>query len=350
MKVLVAMDKFKGSLTALEACRAVERGLKVVLPEAEVALCGIADGGEGTVDALGGERVSCCVLDAQGRSITAHYAWLEGEVAVMEMSAASGLALVSDLPLQPETASTFGTGQMMLHAMERGAKRLVIGIGGSATNDGGRGMAEALGFCFEEGRISASERVFPPIDVACDVDNPLLGSRGATAVYGPQKGVKDVTVFEQRLVELEAMVRRDLDADVASVPGAGAAGGLGFGLMAFCGARLVSGFDLVAEVIGLREKMVGVDMVVTGEGRLDEQSLMGKGPAGVAGMAKEHGARVMGVAGSIRAREALAVCFDLLIQSKPEEMALEEAMKRGAALVEESVVRHGAAIRELVTQ
>lgn len=337
MKILVAMDKFKGSLTAMEACQAVARGLYQIVPDAEVVLCGIADGGEGTIDALGGEKIHCEVLDAQGRPRMATYAWLPGDVAVMEMSAASGLALVADLPLNPRTASTYGTGMMMKHAMLRGAQRIIIGIGGSATNDGGQGMAEALGYRFENQRIQRTQISFPQILVACDVDNPLLGPRGATAVYGPQKGITNVPEFEERLRLLDVAVQRDLGLDIGNLPGAGAAGGLGFGLMAFCGARLVPGFDLVADVIGLRDKMQGASLVITGEGCLDEQSLMGKGPVGVARMAQAAGAKVMGVAGSVQDAEALAKVFDLLIATKPAGMALEAAMQRGAELVEAAV-------------
>ncbi|MBL9113868.1 MAG: glycerate kinase [Verrucomicrobiaceae bacterium] len=341
MNILVAMDKFKGSMTALVAGHAVECSLRKVVPQASVRVIGIADGGEGTVEALGGEKVSCQVLDAQGREITASYAWLPNDVAVMEMSAASGLALVSDLPLNPEMASTYGTGQLILHASQRGAKRIIIGIGGSATNDGGRGMAEALGFRFEGKAVTPPLSLhLPPIDVACDVDNPLLGPRGATSVYGPQKGVIDIATFESRMSQFARMVAEHLGHDLSEVPGAGAAGGLGFGLMAFCGAKLLSGFDLVADVIGLQELVRSANVVITGEGRLDEQSLMGKGPAGVAKMAKAAGARVMGIAGSIQAADKLSVLFDHLLQIKPESMPVAEAMALGPKLIEQAMAEN----------
>lgn len=361
MKVLIAMDKFKGSASAKEAGEAVARALHRLQPGWEITVCGIADGGEGTaaalVDATGGGWLEAPVHDAQHRPITARYGWLPGSVAVMEMSAASGLSLVADLPLDPLRASTFGTGEMMRHAIGQGARKILIGIGGSATNDGGIGMAQALGFQFDDANglpvtdlPAQCERIakirpptgsFPEIIVACDVDNPLLGPRGASAVYGPQKGVEDIAFFERRLEHLAALARRDLGADVAEVPGSGAAGGLGFGLLAFCSARLMPGFDLVAEALQLETLISRTELLITGEGRLDSQSLCGKGPVGVARMARRHGAKVIGIAGTIQDRQALASDFDLLIQTKPETMPLEEAIRRGATLIEESVAHHG---------
>lgn len=361
MKVLIAMDKFKGSASAKEAGEAVARALHRLQPGWEITVCGIADGGEGTaaalVDATEGGWLEAPVHDAQHRPITARYGWLPGSVAVMEMSAASGLSLVADLPLDPLRASTFGTGEMMRHAIGQGARKILIGIGGSATNDGGIGMAQALGFQFDDAnglpvtdlpaqyeriaKIRPPTGSLPEIIVACDVDNPLLGPRGASAVYGPQKGVEDIAFFERRLEHLAALARRDLGADVAEVPGSGAAGGLGFGLLAFCSARLMPGFDLVAEALQLETLISRTELLITGEGRLDSQSLCGKGPVGVARMARRHGVKVIGIAGTIQDRQALASDFDLLIQTKPETMPLEEAIRRGATLIEESVAHHG---------
>jgi glycerate kinase len=252
------------------------------------------------------------------------------------------------------------------YAAAKGAKRVRIGIGGSATNEGGIGLAQALGFRFlnERGEEVANlperfEEVvrierplvalnWPEVEVACDVDNPLLGERGATRVYGRQKGVTAATeaLFEARLEKLAAMVQRDLGVDPREVPGAGAAGGLGFGLMAFCGARLVGGFDLVAEVVGLRERVSKVDVVITGEGRMDAQTLCGKGPVGVARMARGMGKRVVGIAGGVEQGVGLEAEFDLLVATKPEAMPLAEAMARGAGLIEETVVRLADVLRE----
>ena len=329
-KILIAMDKFKGSLTATQAGEAVRRGLQRGGLAVDCDVCPIADGGEGTtealVTALGGEWVEAQVHDALDTPAVACYGFISAKAeAVMEMSAASGLAMVGYAPQNPALASTRGTGELMLDAIRRGAKRIVIGIGGSATNDGGMGMAAALGFEFLD---AAGQRVealpsewarvveirrphsdFPEVLVACDVDNPLLGERGATRVYGQQKGVTDFVFHEQRLTELASMIARDLGCDHRDVPGAGAAGGLGFGLMSFCGARLVSGFELVAEVTELQRRMEGASLVITGEGRVDAQTLFGKGPAGVAAMARAGGIPCVAVAGLVEDSEALQQCF-----------------------------------------
>ena len=371
MRILVALDKFKGSLTAAEAGEAVLRGLMRLGLDAEIDICPIADGGEGTTDAvvtaLGGRMECLHTQDAQGREIDAAYGLLtlqEGAVAVMEMSATAGLVQVSDLPLQPHSASTRGTGEMMQHAAARGVSRIIIGIGGSATNDGGIGMGQALGFEFldSEGvpvhnlpaefeRVQ-SIRHAPPFPcevlVACDVKNPLLGERGATRVYGPQKGVQDLDFCEARLTALADLVKRDLGLDARDEPGAGAAGGLGFGLMSFAGARLVPGFEWIADLIGLRRRIAEADLVITGEGRLDGQSLEGKGPVGVAQWARAAGKRVIGLAGGIDSTPALEATFDLLLQCKPESMTVPEAMAQGARLVEEKVVESSDLIRELI--
>ncbi|MDB6139141.1 MAG: hypothetical protein JWO94_2213 [Verrucomicrobiaceae bacterium] len=363
MKILTAMDKFKGSLTATQAGEAVARGL-YPLP---CDLCPIADGGEGTCEAIvtatGGRWQEIQVTDAIGRPVTARYGLCPNGDAVMEMSAASGLAQVADRPLTPHLASTHGTGTMIRDAIERGARRIIIGIGGSATNDGGMGMAKALGHRFLDGqgnevirlpedfenvvRVERGILEIPEILVACDVDNPLLGERGATRVYGAQKGVTDMPFFEARLQRLADLIQRDLGTDYRAVPGVGAAGGLGFGLMSFCHAKLVSGFDLIAEVTGLEARMNDATLVVTGEGRVDSQTLFGKGPAGVADMARRHGLAVIAIAGAVEDSEAVRSRFDEAYAIKPLAMPLAEAMRRGAELIEETVVRHAGRFREL---
>lgn len=352
MRILIASDKFKGSLPASRVAEIIARMLSTHIPDAECDLCPIADGGEGTteamISALGGEWITVDTVDACGRPLQARYG-SAGDEAILEMSAASGLALVKDLPPAPATASTWGTGLMMRHAIARGARRLVIGIGGSATNDGGLGMAAALGHVFidDEGgpvpplmtAVPRISRILPPavfdakVLVACDVDNPLLGEKGATRVYGPQKGVRDLVWFEQRLAHLADLVARDLGRDPRNVPGAGAAGGLGFGLMAFCAAELVSGFDLVAAQVGLQERIAQADLVITGEGRLDAQTLHGKGPAGVAQMARRAGRPVAAFAGSIQDTPALRAHFDLAHAIKPPAMPLAEAIQRAEELL-----------------
>lgn len=248
-------------------------------------------------------------------------------------------------------------------ALQKGARRILIGIGGSATNDGGLGVALAMGYKFKKGgqafsptleTILEAERIDKPpslpsfeLIVACDVDNPLLGPRGATRVYGPQKGVRDFIWFERRLEHLADLACRDLGVDPRDAPGAGAAGGLGFGLMAFLGGRLVSGFEMVASQIGLEARIAGADLVITGEGRLDEQSLQGKGPVGVARLARRLGKKVVGVAGSVDDSAALRAQFDLLIPIKPPAMPLDEAMRRTGELIESAVNAHAAPLRAL---
>jgi glycerate kinase len=368
MRILIANDKFKGSLPAEKAAFHLKNSLDRLFPGSVFDLCPIADGGEGTAlamtTALAGEWVSKKTCDAHGRPILAPFGWVPGSAsAIMEMSAASGLAIVQDIELNPLTASTLGTGILLQSALRRGAKRILIGIGGSATNDGGLGVALALGYQFKrhgqdfsptlETILEADQVVRPAtlpsceLIVACDVDNPLLGPRGATRVYGPQKGVRDFAWFEQRLEHLADLARRDLGADPRDVPGAGAAGGLGFGLMAFLGGRLVSGFDMVAAQVGLEARVAAADLVITGEGRLDEQSLQGKGPVGVARLARLAGKKIVGVAGSVDDSAGLRAQFDLLIGIKPATMPLDEAMRRTGELLESAVAAHAAPLRAL---
>lgn len=371
MRILIAIDKFKGSMPAATAAKAIETALQQGIPDIHCDPCPIADGGEGTAEAVitaqNGEWCDIATFDAQSRPVTARYGLIRtGDhlEAVMEMSAASGLALISDLPLNPATASTYGTGLMLQDAITRRAKRIIIGIGGSATNDAGIGMAAALGYRFLDGagkpltpliqnmdrlaKIERSETRTPSeILVACDVNNPLLGTHGCTRVYGPQKGVVDFEFFESRLKHLADIAKRDLGVDHRDVPGAGAAGGLGFGLMTFCEARLTSGFDLIAEMIHLRDRIAAADLVITGEGRLDTQTLHGKGPMGVAVMARTMKKPVAAFAGAIESEDQLRTQFDLLCAIKPHAMPLAEAMQRGPALLETTVLHQASALRAL---
>jgi glycerate kinase len=368
MRILIANDKFKGSLPAEKAGFHIKNSLGTVFPGAEFDLCPIADGGEGTAmamtTALAGEWIEAQTQDAHGRPVQAPFGWVPGSAtAIMEMSSASGLAMVQDIELNPFKASTLGTGVLIDSALRKGARRILIGIGGSATNDGGLGVALALGYKFKKAgqpfaptleTLLEAEQIEKPatlpsceLIVACDVDNPLLGPRGATRVYGPQKGVRDFAWFEQRLGHLADLARRDLGVDPRDVPGAGAAGGLGFGLMAFLGGRLVSGFDMVASQIDLEARVASADLVITGEGRLDEQSLQGKGPVGVARLARRLGRKIVGVAGSVDDSPGLRAQFDLLIGIKPASMPLDEAMRRTGELIESAVRAHAAPLRAL---
>jgi len=322
-RVVIAPQSFKGSADAVAVASAIARGIRRVWPRAQCVELPLADGGEGTalalVRATRGEMRQARVHDPLGREIDAQWGVLgDGTTAVLEMAAASGLPLLQEEERDPRVTSTRGTGELILAAAASGAQRIVIGIGGSATNDGGAGMARAFGYRFfdaagqdlPEGGVALAglariegqtdpRLVRPAIDVACDVRNPLLGPEGATAVYGPQKGA---TPEIQR--QLEAALTRYADVveafvgrDVRSVPGAGAAGGLGAGLIAFLDARLVSGSALVLDAVSFDKRLVGADLVVTGEGRIDGQSVYGKLTHAVTIAAKRRGVPVVAVAG-----------------------------------------------------
>jgi glycerate kinase len=324
-RVVIAPQSFKGSADAVAVASAIARGIRRVWPRANCIELPLADGGEGTtlalVRATAGELRTARVHDPLGREIDAHWGVLGDSVtAVLEMAAASGLPLLRDDERDPRITSTRGTGELILAAAASGAQRIVIGIGGSATNDGGAGMARAFGYRFidSDGRDLAEggaalarlariegqtdpRLVRPAIDVACDVRNPLLGPEGATAVYGPQKGATPEIQqeLEAALTRYADIVERFVGRDVRSVPGAGAAGGLGAGLIAFLDARLVSGAALVLDAVHFDRSLVGADLVVTGEGRIDGQSVYGKLTHAVTVAAKRRGVPVVAVAGII---------------------------------------------------
>ena len=347
MRNLIAPDKFKGSLDARRVAENLAIGLRDVLPEAVIELLPIADGGEGTVTAIheaaGGEWITCPAHDALGRRLDARYSWLaDRSTAVMEMSEAAGLWRIGQGERDLLAANTYGVGQMISDAIDRKAEEIVIGLGGSATNDGGVGMALALGFrLLKDGdelrSIVRPERTFPKITAAVDVRNPLLGSRGATRTFGPQKGgtPEQLELLEQRLERLAEVVARDLGCDFRDVPGAGAAGGLGFGLMSFCGAELKSGFDVVSEFTGLPEAIRQSDVVITGEGRLDEQTLEGKAPSGVARLAREAGKRVFAIAGSASESPTVRALFEGVLVLAQPPITSDESKARAAELLQE---------------
>ena len=316
VRVLVAPDKFKGTLTAPEAAEAIARGWRRGDPSSEIEIIPMADGGEGTLDALvsalQGERFRERVAGPLDEPVDAEFAIVqvpEGPTGVVEMARASGLELVPHARRDPRRTTTRGTGELVLAACRRGARRMLVCIGGSATNDAGAGMAQALGVRLldQEGRqlrsggaallelaridVTRIDQVVRDVEfiAATDVDNPLVGPRGASAVYGPQKGASpdDVRLLDEALRHFAAVVYRDLGVDLRDMPGGGAAGGLGAGLVAFLGARLRSGVDVVMEAVRLRDRLEGVDLVITGEGAFDEQSLHGKAPAGVLRAADE---------------------------------------------------------------
>jgi glycerate kinase len=333
-------------------------------PQAAVEIHPIADGGEGFAASLeiplGGRWLEAPAHDALGRPVRARYLMADaadGPLAVIEMAEASGMWRIRPEERDILRASTFGTGEMMRHAIEQcGARRLVIGLGGSATNDGGAGMAAALGVRFLDAhdrplrtspawlldklaRIDLSERMpLPPVTAACDVDSPLLGNQGATRVFGPQKGADAASIPMLENV-LETIARLSGGMETAGTPGAGAAGGLGFGLMRFAGARLESGFGLLASLTGLEERVAAADLVVTGEGSLDAQSLSGKGPVAIARMARRHGRPVIAFCGRTDAAARGCGLFDSITELAASGLPADQLMSRTAELLEGAALR-----------
>lgn len=368
MRVVVAPDSFKGSASALAVAQAMARGVRAVFPDAEVSQVPIADGGEGTVEALvvatGGTLREATVTGPLGEPVAARWGVLgDGATAVVEMAAASGLPLVPRERRDPRLTTTRGTGELMRAALDAGLRKLVVGIGGSATNDGGTGMARALGARFlgpdgaelPEGgaalarldridlsgldpRLAGAELL-----VACDVANPLTGPRGASAVYGPQKGATPEMVREldAALGRFAERARAATGRDVAGLPGAGAAGGLGAGLLFFTPARLRPGVEIVLEATGFEQRVRDADLVLTGEGRTDFQTAMGKAPVGVAAVARRHGVPVICLSGGLGdgADEVLARGIDALASIVPGPMSLEECVARGPELIEAAAAR-----------
>jgi glycerate kinase len=362
MRIVVAPDSFKGSLTALEVAHAIKAGVKRFVPEAEVDEVPMADGGEGTVqalvDATGGQMITQEVCDPLGNRIQANFGILgDGNTSVIEMAAASGLPLVPEGKRNPMLTTTFGTGELIRAALDRGCRKLIVGIGGSATVDGGAGMAQALGARLlgkdgnEVPRGGGGLEHLDLIDVsqldariaeaatvvACDVDNPLVGPRGGPEVYGPQKGATPEMVkkLDRYLDRYADIIKRDLDIDVKEEPGAGAAGGLGAGLMAFLNAELRSGIDIVIEASELEGHLRDADLVITGEGKIDGQTIYGKTPIGVAKAAKKYGIPVIGIGGGISDDASVVYDngIDALMSIISYPMSLESAMKQAYDLV-----------------
>ena len=374
MKILVAPDKFKGTLNAGEVAQNIAKGLLDIVPDAQIELVPMADGGEGTAEAIceagGCSWLVCKAHDPLGREIDVRYGWIDQEkLAVMEMSEAAGMRRLSQSERDPIHATTFGVGEMILDATKRGAKEIIIGLGGSATNDGGFGMARALGYRFfsdaKELRgaitdlhnltriefpvvagVSPSNSKMQParfplqlkIVAAVDVKNPLLGENGATRVFGPQKGASksDLDNLEHALTRLADIVTTGFGFDYRDQAGAGAAGGLGFGLLTFCRATIRPGFEVVAEAVGLEAKMKNVDLVITGEGSLDRQTLEGKTPAGVAALARKLHKPVFAIVGRASADPEPRQLFDGVYQNVRPGVSQQENMKRAAELLREN--------------
>lgn len=362
MKIVIAPDSFKESLSAPEVCNAIEAGIRSFFHEAEIVNIPLADGGEGTVETLvaatSGVIHKVVVTGPRGIPIPSFFGILgDGKTAVIEMASASGLPLVPNDQRNPLITTTFGTGQLIKHALDEGCRDFIIGLGGSATNDGGVGMAQALGGAFLAkdrrqigfggGALRDIERIDlsgldPRIKegnfwVACDVTNPLCGETGAAAIFGPQKGATPemILTLDENLCHLAELIKRDLGMDVANVPGAGAAGGLGAGLIAFCGAKLQKGIDIIINTIKLKERIRGANIVITGEGQMDFQTCNGKTAYGVAMAAREQGIPVIAIVGAMGngAEKMFDFGIDSIFAIANRPMSSDESMANTAALL-----------------
>ena len=368
VKVVIAPQGFKGSLSALQVAEAISRGVEKAMPDVETIIVPMADGGEGTIQAIvnaaGGEIVSVDVTDPIGRRITAGWARLsDGITAVIEMASASGLQLVPEKMRDPLITSTYGTGELILDALNKGCRKFIIGIGGSATNDGGAGMAQALGINLIDKRGAslalggAALIELEDIDtagmdlrlaecdiiLASDVTNPLCGPDGASLTYGPQKGATSEMTGEldRALEHYAAVIRRELGIDVENKPGAGAAGGLGAGMMAFINARMVPGIDIVIEATGLAGKMGGASLVYTGEGRIDAQTSYGKTAVGVARKASQFGLTVIAIAGEIGSGYSAVYQegVDAVFSIAPGPIGYERCLRKAEELISDVAER-----------
>ncbi|WP_110916218.1 glycerate kinase [Klebsiella aerogenes] len=375
MKIVIAPDSYKESLSALDVATAIETGFREIYPHAEYVKVPVADGGEGTVEAMvaatQGHIVQVSVTGPLGEPVNAFYG-LSGDMrcAYIEMAAASGLESVPPTRRNPLLTTSWGTGELIRHALDAGVSQIIIGIGGSATNDGGAGMAQALGAKL----LSAGQQQIAPgggaletlaridlseldprladcrIDVACDVTNPLTGPQGASAVFGPQKGATAAMIerLDRGLQHFAQIIDRDLDIDVLSLEGGGSAGGIGAALYAFCGANLRPGIEIVTDALGLADLVADADLVITGEGRIDSQTIHGKVPVGVAKVAKRFNVPVIGIAGSLTAdvgvvhQHGLDAVFSVLYSV----CTLDEALANAAANVR-MTARNVAAVLEM---
>ena len=355
MKVVVAIDSLKGSLSSIEAGMAIRDGVLAAKSDAEVIVKPLADGGEGTTDALiegmNGKRIDLTVTGPMGTPVNAYYGYLaDSRTAVMEMASAAGITLVPAAEKNPLLATSFGVGEVMNDALQKGCRNFIIGIGGSATNDGGIGMLKALGVRFldengedagEGGQALAKVTQIDVsglnpllkechIQVACDVNNPLCGENGSTYVYGPQKGVTEdmKKPLDEDMAHFAMVTSETLGNDYHDTPGAGAAGGLGFAFLSYIGATLTPGIELILDAVRLEQELPNADIVVTGEGCLDFQTAMGKAPVGVARLAKKYHAKVIAFAGSVT-KEASACNkegIDAFFPILRSVCTLEEAM------------------------
>lgn len=360
MKIIIAIDSFKGSLTSTEAGQAAREGVQQAYPDAETDIIPIADGGEGMLDVMlnttGGKKQTvvahnpCMELIETSYGISA-----DGTTAFIEMAAISGLPLIGEEQRNPMRTTTYGTGELIRDALEKGCTRFIIGIGGSATNDAGTGMLQALGFRFLDQKRNVlgtggeilgktvhicTQRVHKSLKnahfiVACDVQNPFYGPNGAVHIYARQKGADNamIAALDEGMRSFAEAIRRTTGKDIAHVPGSGAAGGMGGGMMAFLDAELKSGADLLLEVSRFEERIADADLIITGEGRIDRQSLMGKIPGKILEAGKRKGVPVIAIAGCVEDEERLLEAgFHGVYATKPEDMPLEEAMKKKVAM------------------
>ena len=365
MKIVIAPDSFKESMTAKEVCEAIEKGMKIALPNAEFIKVPMADGGEGTtqslVDATEGKMYFVETTGPLGEKVKSKFGILgNGEIAVLEMASTSGLELVPREKRNPMITTTYGTGELIKKAMDMGAKTILIGIGGSATNDGGAGMIQALGgklldengkqISFGGGELSKIKKIdLSELDsriknikfiAACDVQNPLTGETGAANVFGRQKGATEemIKILDNNLKHYAELIRQDVKVDVENIPGAGAAGGLGAGLMAFLNAELRKGIDIVVEYSKLEEKIKGADFVITGEGSIDSQTRFGKTPYGVVSVAKKYGVPNITLAGNVSKDIEILYDygFDAIFSIMQGVDNLDNALKNGKVNLEKT--------------
>ncbi len=368
MKIVVAPDSFKGSLTAVEVSDAIGQGVREIFPEAEIVKIPMADGGDGTVQCLvnatGGEILKEKVTAPLGDEVLASYGILgDKKTAVIEMAEASGLTLVPENKRNPLITTTYGTGQLIKAGLDQGCRKMIIGIGGSATNDGGAGMVQALGvklldregkeIGFGGGELKKVFRIDTKyldnrlsetkVLIASDVSNPLCGPKGAARIYGPQKGATSEVIEEldESLAHFAEVIKRDLHRDIKDIPGAGAAGGLGAGLMAFLDAKLKPGIEIIIEVVKLEQAIKDADLVITGEGKIDSQTIYGKGPVGVAKIAKKYHIPVMAIGAIINpdAKIVHKYGIDFLVKVSDPPMSLIEHKSKKVYLIKKSIVQ-----------
>ena len=374
MKILIAPDSFKESLSALEVCHAIQSGFKQVFPDADYTLLPMADGGEGTSEvlsyALGGHWQQVAIHDPLMQPITAKYLLLANDTAVIEIAAACGLHLLKPNERNPLITSSYGVGEMIADAIDKGAKRIIIGLGGSSTNDAGLGMLMALGVKFYDYdgnsiaqggvqlarlyRIDDSSLHSKLLDivftVACDVTNPLCGASGASAIFGPQKGAnaEQVLLLDKALHNFAVVCNQHFDdnKDSQNIAGAGAAGGLGFALLRFCHAQLQSGFATVADAVNLAEHIANADLVITGEGKLDAQTSMGKVASGISQLAVAHSKPTIAICGSVDALKPNEnTQFDVVMPSIQKIDTLDNILKAAYSNIETTATNIAAAIR-----